>query len=130
MSQTSDWVKARLPDDVSFSKNGVTLTIDQAITAALTFWADKREPWLWAAWDLWDQIAGGNALTLKKSESLDGYSYTVASIEVSPKRAEYYKKLADDSEAVAEAEADVELNTFQNVAATWGPRGACDENSR
>lgn len=43
MSTTAaNWIKQRLPSDASFTKNGVTLTVDQAVTAALTDNSDNK----------------------------------------------------------------------------------------
>lgn len=125
----SNWLKARLPDGQTFTRNGVTVTLDDAIAAALELYEGKAEPHLWAAWDLWDQIASGGGEETFESESLDGWSYRSGSKSTAADRAAHYKALAEASEM--EAVTGGTTGSFQMVTGTYGRScSATDENSR
>lgn len=125
------WLKARLPDGHDFSRNGVTVTMDEAIQAALDLYEDKACPLYWAAWDLWDAIAtDGTSAETVESETIGGvYSYKGSTKSTAADRAAHYKAMAEACET-EDAEEDGTANSFQSIPATYGHQGCLsDENS-
>jgi hypothetical protein len=119
-SDDVNWLKVRLPDGYDFSRNGVTITMDEAIAAALELHADKACPLLWAASDLWDAISTDSTSTEGvESETIGGvYSVKLSSgaVVTPADQAAKYRKQAQDCEL---ASGSSEENTFQMATGTY-----------
>lgn len=81
-----DWIKLQLPAGASFTKNGVTLTVAQAVTAALTDNDDNR---FLAVADLLDMLAADEG---RKTETIGPYSRSTEANLI--KRAAYFRSMA------------------------------------
>jgi hypothetical protein len=111
-SNSADWIKARLPKGASFQKNGLSLTVSQAVTDALASNADNKFKSLAALLQILasDQVYN--------SESLGRRSWSGPALL---DQAKYW-------EGVGDAEGDPSGITFPD--ATFSPRKKRDEFSR
>ncbi len=117
----ANWLKSHLPDGYNFSRNGLTVSMNDAIAIALAMYAAKAKPHLWAVSELWNQIASAMGDETIKSENLNGWAYTK---ETAVDRASNYKMEAEASEAEMIAISS-SAGSFQSTTATY-PSQACN----
>ena len=107
----AEWVKLRLPPGANFSKNGVTLTVDAAVTDALDEAEDDR------------RVALVSLLRLLlsniefDSETLGSYSYDRPTLQA---QIDYWQGQVDDATG----------SSFSSVTADFGEEDNCGEFSR
>lgn len=114
--QKIDWIKARLPSAVTFQKNGLTETTDQAVATALEQENNVREL---ALASLWDIIASEQLYDVFQDKN--GEKDTTRSKALAQQKAEYWRSVASSGEI---------RYGIDNVPADFG--GACvrDEYGR